>query len=275
MTADRPRHLGAYGLRILGLPAAARWMQPQSSSAPSLTVEAIQAPPDHSPSVLDETHADLSLLNGGRLRATRGEPVARFALPVIPGDAELLHPYLAPAAALAWQWAGKEALHAGAFVGRAGAILLFGEKASGKSSTLAWLAARHGVTVLADDLAVIDGDRVLAGPRSIDLRGSSGASELGATPVRADRHRASLPSAPGSVALGGCVGLAWGPRLELEPVAPRRRLEVLAMHRTYAMLPGDPVALLELAARPMFTLHRTRGPDALAAAAGLLMDGLE
>jgi hypothetical protein len=77
------------------------------------------------------------------------------------------------------------------------------------------------------------------------------------------------------VALGGCVVLAWGSRLELEPVAPRRRLEVLAMHRTYAMLPGDPVPLLELAARPMFTLHRTRGPDALAAAAGLLMDGLK
>ena len=233
MTADRPHHLGAYGLRILGLPAAARWMQPQSSSAPSLTVEAIQAPPDRSPSVLDETRADLSLLNGGRLRANREEPVARFALPVIPGDAELLHPYLAPAAALAWQWAGKEALHAGAFVGRAGAILLFGEKASGKSSTLAWLAAHRGVTVLADDLAVIDGDRVLAGPRSIDLRGSSGAGqlgageldagELGATPVRTDRHRATLPPAPGSVALGGCVVLAWGSRLELEPVAPRRR----------------------------------------------------
>jgi hypothetical protein len=245
-------------------------MQPQSPRAPCLSIETIEAAPDKSPSRLDESRADLSLSNGGRLRARRGDAVARFALPAVPSDAELLHPYLAPAAALAWQWAGKEALHAGAFVGSAGAILLFGEKEAGKSSTLAWLAERRGVTVLADDLAVIDGDRVLAGPRSIDLRAPSGDTEPGATPVRADRHRASLPVAPGSVTLGGFVVLAWGHRLELEPVPPARRLEVLAMYRTYAALPSDPVALLELAARPMFTLHRTRGPDALAAAAELL-----
>jgi hypothetical protein len=49
-------------------------------------------------------------------------------------------------------------------------VLVFGPKAAGKSTTLAWLAEHLGLTIISDDLAVVVDGAVLAGPRSIDLR---------------------------------------------------------------------------------------------------------
>ena len=244
-------------------------MQPQSRDAPPLTIELSQATADGSPSQLDAVAADLALLGGGRLRARAGDRVVRFALPDAPSHAELLHPYLAPAAALMWQWAGEEALHAGAFELDAGAVLLFGTKESGKSTQLAWLAREQGLTVLADDLAVIDEGRVLAGPRSIDLRGPVAS---GGVAVRSgERVRVSLPPAPTSSPVACSVLLEWGPELKLSRVPPARRLEVLAGQRTYPPLLGRPGALLDLAARPMFTLARPARLDSLEATTAALL----
>jgi hypothetical protein len=262
--------LGAYGLRVAGIPEAARWMQPQPEDAPLLEVVAEQAPEDRSPSRVDEQQADLGLLDGGRLRATRGEGSVRFSLPVVPPDADLLHPYLAPAAALTWQWNGHEALHAGSIVVGGGAVLVIGEKEAGKSTTLAWLARTMGVTVVSDDLAVLRGEDVLAGPRSIDLR--PGPKELDGVVVRGGgRLRVDLPPAPPAVPVVGSVVLRWGPELAMESVPATERIRMLGQERSYYRLHGDPAAILNLAGKPMFTLVRPREEAILPAATQSLL----
>jgi hypothetical protein len=206
--------------------------------------------------------------------ARRGEGVIRYTLPEVPSDADLLHPYLAPGAALAWHWEGRETLHSGVFATDAGAVLLFGDKESGKSTTLAWLAENLGVTVMADDLAVIDHDQVLAGPRTIDLRSRAieGGEEGGARVRDGERMRISLPPAPAAAPVVASVVLAWGPRMALTPVPLRERIAVLGAQRSYPMLAPEPRTLLELAARPMLTLTRPQTLDGLAEAARALAE---
>ncbi len=64
--------LGAYGLRLSGLEAGARWLLLQDSDAPRLDVAVRVSDPDRSPSYLDEQRADLRLVDGGRLRHGAG-----------------------------------------------------------------------------------------------------------------------------------------------------------------------------------------------------------
>src|SRR5204862_5782827 len=137
---------------------------------------------------LDGTAADLPLVGGGRLRMRRGDERAVFSFAELPPDEDLLHPYLAPAAALAHLWAGREALHGGAFATSAGAVALFAEKDGGKSTTLAWLAAEHRLPVLADDLVVLRNGAVLSAPRCLDLRRSSSLNHLNLEAVRVVRN---------------------------------------------------------------------------------------
>jgi hypothetical protein len=237
-------------------------MLTQPSQAPVLSIEVQQASPDFAPSLLDGAVADLALQGGGRLRARNGEHAVRFSVPELPPDAELLHPYLAPAAALVWQWAGQEALHGGAVKVAAGVVLVFGAKEAGKSTLLAWLARELGLPVLADDLAVIENGSVLAGPRSIDLREPVDAetSGRGGVAVRGGaRTRVHLPPAELSAPVAGSVLLRWDSRVAIEAVPPAERIALLAAQRTYPPLLGDPTALLELASHPMFLLTRPRG----------------
>ena len=249
--------LGAYGLRVRGLDGAARWMQPQAADAPELTLEVAIAEPDRSPSRIDMRSCDLALRDGGRLRARNGAGAVEFSIPRQPSAAELLHPYLAPAAALVWQWVGREALHAGAVGLADGAVLLLGGEGAGKSTLLAWFALMAGHAVIADDLSIIDRGAVLAGPRSLDLEA---------------RGRVDLPSTASSVPLAGTVLLQWGSRLELATVPGSGRMQLLGAQRTYPQLAGDPRALLELAAQPMLTLTRPRDLDLLEPAARSLVD---
>ena len=44
----------------------------------------------------------------------RGHDVVSYRSSERPADTDLLHPYLAAAAALRWRWSGAEVLHAGA-----------------------------------------------------------------------------------------------------------------------------------------------------------------
>jgi hypothetical protein len=253
---DETRSLGAYGLRLPGLASAARWLVPQAADAPLLQLAQEPTEPDDSPSVLELDHADLRLLDGARLRAQRRNHRFTLCVPQPLSRDQLVHPYLAPAAALFWQWAGAEALHAGVLGTEKGAVLLFGQKESGKSTTLALLSSEHACPILSDDLAVITDGQVLAGPRSLDLRPGSANGQV--TRVRhGERLRMDLGSAPASLPVAGSVILEWGTQLAVEPVDPRARLAVLSAQRTYP-LKGDPVALLELSALPMFRVERVR-----------------
>src|SRR5262249_6109268 len=158
-------------------------------------------------------------LQHGWVDLARAERRATFCLRTSLADGDLVHPYLAPAAAVAARWAGRESFHAGAVVVDGGAWGVLGDKETGKSSTLAWLALQ-GHEILMDDLLVLDGDDALAGPRCIDLREEPaarlGAGEpLGFVGLR-ERWRLTLDQVPARVPLHGWVTLAWGDRVEVE-----------------------------------------------------------
>ncbi len=266
--APASAQLGAYGLVVGGIPGANPWMQSQLPSAPAFSLHVHIDPEmaaDRAEPVLSEARADFPLIGGGRLRQERGAFEAHFHLAARPPDEDLLHPYLAPAAALFWQWAGREAIHAGVFEVDGGAILMLGDKEAGKSTTLAWLATQGGTPVLSDDLAVLDGRDVLVGPRSIDLRVAGALPGVSDHLVRSgERNRVRLPPAPPTLPLTGLVVLDWGPELELAPVGFATRMELIARQRTFPTVAANPTALLELASVPMIRAARPRDPDGLA-----------
>jgi hypothetical protein len=268
---------GAYGLRIEGLDEAGRWMQRVSCDAPVLTVACIQRAAAPVPSHVDADSADIHLqaLADARMRIERRSGRVTYLFPRTPAQADLLHPYLLPAAALAHAWCGREALHAGAFCTTAGAVIVLGDKEGGKSSTLAWIARELELPVQADDLVVLQGGAVLAGPRCIDLRTPT-ATRYGALwsgdPVRlGSRLRLSLPQAVAAAPVIGCTVLGWGQRLRLAPVPPAGRLRLLAPQRFVGGLDADPVAILDLAALPMLHLQRPPSLDGLPATAEALV----
>ena len=278
-----PDVLGAYGLRIHGLESASAALQAVPEGSPALTVTWRCNPPGSDvgrPSEITAEGVDLRLVGDGRMVMRRGEQRVEFSLAHAPTAEELVHPYLAPGAALAQLWHGNEALHGGAFATAAGAILLLGGKEDGKSTTLAWIARHHRLAVMADDLAVIAGDSVLAGPRCIDMRTTSAIDPEalgGEQAVRGDeRRRVALPPAPGALPLVAIVSLRWGerPALDRRPVA--ERLPALIEQRMYrhSSLPADPVALLDLAGLPMMTLTRPRGERGLRDGIDLLLGRL-
>lgn len=264
MDADA-RSLGAYGLRIDGLPGARQWMQRLPGTAPRLGLGVEVGTASRCPSTYDGDAADLRLIPGGRLVARRSSEDVRLRLPAVPPDSDLLHPYLAPAAALRWRWSGREAVHAGVFEGSDGAVLLLGGKEAGKSTTLAWLAG-EGVTVLADDLAILNGSRVLSGPRSIDLRSP------GPVSVRCgQRQRLTVPPAPASLPLAGVAVLEWGDRVEVSPLARTQLWEALMPQRMFPALGADPASLLDLVASPAYRFIRPRTRGSVAETGRALM----
>jgi hypothetical protein len=263
---------------ICGLPGAGRWLQPLPAGTPRLHVSVAKADDAEGfESRLDCEHADLRLHPVGRLCMRRGEDRADFSFPDPPADETVLHPYLAPAAALAQLWAGREAFHGGAAATAAGAVALFADKQGGKSTTLAWLASEHALPVLADDLIVLDDGAVLAGPRCLDLRRDTILDRLAddhveLAPAR-DRLRLTLDQAPAETPLAASVMLRWGAKVAIAELPPLERLRRLLPNRMYRdRLSGNPEALLKLTALPLFTLTRPRGRAGLQEGARALLD---
>jgi len=253
-------------------------MRAVPAEAPSLRVETVQAPDkENSKSRLDGDQADVRLMAGGRLRMRRGEGRARFSFAAPPAPSDLLHPYLAPAAALAHLWAGREAFHAGSFATRAGAVVVLADKGGGKSTTLAWLAAEHAVPVLSDDLVIVEDGLALAGPRCLDLRAQPAVRCLAladSQPVRGtDRLRMTLAPGPAQAPLAGTVVLQWGSRLTMTAVRIPDRVRRLLPYRMFAdRLAVAPNSILELCAVPMLILTRPHGERGLREAAKALAD---
>jgi hypothetical protein len=165
---------------------------------------------------------------GGRVSVERDEQlvVVESAEPM--SHEALRHPFLAFPAAVLNHWAGRSTLHAGGFVVDAGAVLVLGEKGTGKS-TLVAAAAAAGLPVVSDDLAVLEGTDVLAGPRCIDLRGDVAAS-LGGRPLGVvgarERWRVELPPAEWRTPVAALVRLRDGDEVAM------RRTEVDESART-------------------------------------------
>jgi hypothetical protein len=267
---------GCYGFRLNGVQRALRLLVTAPADWPELTLAT--APPGGAQvpavDVVGSSSATLPLHGTGWMEISRDGPRVTFHLPDGAADEELVHPYLAPGAAVLARWAAREAFHAGAVVAGEGAWAVLGERETGKSSTLAWLAL-GGHAVLADDLVVLDGTDALAGPRCIDLRGDAaarfGAGEpLGVVGTR-ERWRLALDGVPARVPLRGWIVLEWGDEVAVEPVRGAERLLRLIPHRSVRLEPPAAGALVELASLPVLAFRRPRRWDALEVAGERLL----
>jgi hypothetical protein len=262
---------GAYGIRIVGVAAGQTMLGDARPEWPHLRLVSEFANPRAVEESVTDRGAVLRLKTGGRLTLDRQAGVARYAVPRFLTDEELVHPFLAPAAAIVSHWAGRLSFHAGAFVSDGAVWALVGDREAGKSSTLAWLAL-NGHEVFADDVLVLDGAIAFAGPRAIDLREETSkrfgtGADIGVVGSRR-RWRLTLPQIEGQMPFRGWMFLNWGDRLEPRRLRPadclRGLIEGLALRRDAS----DPGALLELATLPAWELQRPRDWD-------LLEDGVE
>ena len=268
---------GGYGFRVEGVGSAQRLLVDVPSDWPLLTLRTVLGFDAGHPVGVDDDRARIRVHDGlVEIDRRRGE--ALFTARQRPTPDALVHPHLAPVAAIAARWRRHESFHAGAVILGDGAWAVMGAKGSGKSSLLAWLAL-SGHAVLTDDLLVIDADgNALAGPRSIDLREGAaqrfGVGEpLGVIGAR-ERYRMVVAPVPAAVPLRGFIRLAWGGAPTVTPVPPAWRPAGLAAQRAVRLIPRDPDLLVHLSALPMVELRRPREWGRAADAADQLLCAL-
>lgn len=268
-----------YGLAVTGADACVELPPLDSSSADVdclLPVQIRLTPgPPAAPPVLDGDRIVEQLLTGHWVDLDRTRRTATFSGEPLRPDL-ITHPYLASTAIGFNRWAGREVLHAGAFVAAGRAWVVLGESTGGKSTLMAALATA-GVPVLSDDMVVTDGEAVFAGPRCVDLRNEIPDGVLGwpALPLRRARGdlrwRADLPPITCRVPLGGFFFLEWADEQEVQPVSMSELLGRLAAVRLLRQLPSDPAKILALAARPGWDLRRRQDWSDLSGTIDLLM----
>lgn len=253
---------GAYGLRITGVADARALLVEARPDWPPLRLVCEQGEPLATDETVTDQHAELILKTGGRLTVDRRSGTARYAVPRQLSDDELIHPFLAPAAAVVAHWLGRMSLHAGAFVSNGAVWGLVGDREAGKSTTLAYLAM-DGHEIVADDVLVLEGGSAYAGPRSIDLRRDC-AEHLGVGTARGivgarRRWRVPLPPIGDHLPFRGWIFLEWSSVLEAQRMSGSECLTRLMKNLTLRMRVADPGALLELASLPAWELRRPRG----------------
>jgi hypothetical protein len=274
--AAAPGEVGAYGLRLENVERARPLLVPAQPSWPRLTIRRRLGTGDAEHDWLSERAAVLKLQKG-EIALDRGRSTATFVLPHRVGTAELVHPLLAPAAAVMAYWLERESFHASGVVAGGRVWGLIGERGSGKSTTVARLAL-DGVGIACDDLLVVEGSSALAGPRSVDLRRDAaeqlGVGEhLGMVGAR-ERWRLRVGEVPSSLPLAGWIFLAWGERVEAVAVAPGERVARLHVNRGVNLPPRAPAAILDLAALPAWELRRPRSWAALPSAVNCLLGAI-
>jgi hypothetical protein len=269
-----PSSRGAYGFRLSGFGDSQHLLVP-AEGWPLLEVACEVATRTSHHDRVTRDDAEIRLLRGGTVRMHRKPMGALYTVPAKLTEAELIHPYLAVSATIAAYWLGRESLHAGAVVIDGAAWALIGDRYSGKSSTLGWLALA-GYSVLCDDVLVIRNDDVFAGPRVIDLRASAaralGAGESVGLVGARDRWRLTLDQVEPTVPLRGCVFLKWADEVSARAVGPRERVPALMRHRSVRLPPPDPALLIRLAALPTYELGRPRRWSSVRPAAEALTD---
>lgn len=258
-----------YGMRVLGLDRLGfedidELAPPTDGGGPGLIPVVVlrSADPASAEHVMDMRGSVRSLPDGRCLKLDRAAGRATFYGSPLPRDL-FAHPYLGPVAVGFNRWAGREVFHAGAFVTAGRAFMVLGPRTAGKSTLMAAIAA-SGAPVLADDLAVTDGEFVYAGPRSVDLREpipvdavSAGLPELRAA-RDGTRWRVPLPSIASRYPVGGWFFLRWSDSLAADPVPMPTLLGRLAAYRSLGQLASDSTNLLALASHPAWDLHRPR-----------------
>lgn len=266
MPATPARPVGAYGLALRGLHGVEELLVPADPGWPALELSVRVGAVSRAPELVSEARAELLTRAGARITIERaaGRAVVAAGRPLAP--AELVHPHLAPAAAVVGRWLGRESFHCGAFASGGRAWALLGERGSGKSSTLAALALA-GFDVVCDDVLVLEHATCLAGPRCIDLREETARAlaageALGLVGAR-ERWRLHVPQLTEAPVLHGVVFLDWAERLDIEPVAASRRLAGLLHYRALRLDSTAPELLLDLTELPAWELRRPRRLESL------------
>jgi hypothetical protein len=172
-------------------------------------------------------------------------------------------------------WLGRAAFHAGGIIVGDTAWGVVGEREAGKSTLLAAVEAAGGM-VLADDLLVLDGPLVFAGPRTLDLREEAarwfpGTRELGVAGARA-RWRLDLKPAPEEVRLGGWIVPSWSAGLSIVRQSGAAAVHHLAAARSVQKNPINPSAFMMAAARPAIEFSRPRDMNRIGAGVVALLD---
>jgi hypothetical protein len=271
---------GAYGLRLAGFDESGDLLGP---AAPGWVPFALSSRPGDGAPVgqwLRPESARMNLASGGHVDIDWEQGRAVFTLERPVSGAELLHPYLAPVAAVAAHRDGREGFHAGAVAVAGGAWAVLGDRSAGKSSLLALLGAL-GTPVIADDVVILDRERnALAGPRFVDLRAEASerlgeGKPIGVLGARV-RFRMPVGAAPAATPLRGFVVLGWSdePEPSVTAVPGGSRLERLFANRITRLEPTDARPLLDLSALPMVELRRPRSWERAGEAAEALLDAL-
>ena len=270
--------LGTYGLHLVGLSNASRLLGAAPANWPTLEIQRRVGVAELTHEIVTGDEAAFRLQgDAGTVHLDRATLTARFTLRRPIDDEAVVHPFLALSAAIVSRWLDRDAFHAGAFVVDDGAWAVLGNKGTGKSSTLGFLAV-NGTTIVTDDVRVLaDGD-ALAGPSCVDLRPDAAefldaGEDLGIVGARS-RFRVVLPPAPSRVPLRGWVFPAWSDTLEVVPVPVSQRLSLLAANLALTRTPLHPQRFLDFAALPCWELRRPRRFDMLGETASLLLDRL-
>ncbi len=258
--------LGAYGLRLTGVTGAEEALVSASEAWPILRLAVTTGVDSLDAERVDDRFAHVRLRTGGCVDIDRDRGRATFTVPSPLSADELVHPYLAPVAAVTAHWYGRESFHAGGIAFGEVAWGIVGDRRSGKSSILAALAGR-GVDVVCDDVLVVDEHEVFAGPRTIDLREDAAVildagESIGIAGAR-ERWRVRLGQIDRPLRLGGWVFTAWGEEIALVPLPASDALTRLLRHRAITVPPMRPTAFLALAALPAWELQRPRSWDAV------------
>ena len=269
--------MGAYGLALGGVEEAAPHLVVAEPEWPHFELANTVGHVERTLDRINDDRALLRLRSGGEIRVTRADSSAEFVTPQPLTPAELVHPYLAPVAAVAARWFGRDSFHGGAFAVGHDVWAVLGDREGGKSTTLAWLAAQ-GVPILCDDLLVFESETIFAGPRMLDLRAEAAerlgaGSYLGVVGAR-ERWRLLLGAPPTGARLRGWIFLAWSEGIAMERVPAASCLPRLFEHLGLRIPPTRPERLLELAALPAWEFRRPQGWDRFDEAGRTLLGAL-
>lgn len=280
----RPGHdhlnVGAYGFRLVpdGPGFDMQDLVEQSEQAPAVAVSCSRVVAQTSFRRVRPDSYETSHRGGPYMSVTKDPPAIVLRYPGVTAAA-FVHPLATVPLSFLAHWHGYATLHAGAFLYRARAWVVVGERGVGKSTLLALLGQR-GHPVVADDLVVIDGNEVLSGPSCVDLREDAadrivGARAIGEVGGRM-RHRLATPPAPARVPLGGIWLLDWGKEVVFEPLSLDISVRLLhEQHYVGPLGPPDPEAVFALLAKPMLRFRRPRAWDPAEAAIDQLLGAID
>lgn len=272
--------LGAYGLRLRGVDGAERLLVPAEAGWPKLDIRVEAGAATVAGDRFDSATAHVRLRTGGSVFIDRESGLATFTVPTPLSPNELVHPYLAPVAAITAHWHGRESLHGGGIAVEGGVVGVVGDRLEGKSSLLAALAAR-GTDIVCDDMLVVEADQAFAGPRTIDLREDAATAlgvgeNIGVVGTRG-RWRVRLEPAPSRLPLAGWIFLDWAEQVEIARVPASETLQRLLRNRGIRVPPLDPAYFVQLAAMPAWEVRRPRSwsavPDVVEAVLGVAAAG--